>query len=122
MRKVLVVDDDVQIRKLLEVTFELEGFTVIAADCGEKALELATTTTPDVVVCDYMMPRMNGLTLLEQLRARKETASVPFVLVTGSGQQDDARRALKLGADAYVMKPFDPFDLVATVTRVIEAV
>jgi CheY-like chemotaxis protein len=119
MSKVLVVDDDAQILKLLQVTFELEGYTVFVADCGERAVEVATEHDPDVVVCDLQMPRMSGLAVLERLRSTKKTSAIPFIMVTGSGHRIDAERALQLGANAYMTKPFDPFDLLASVQKVL---
>src|SRR5690348_13751486 len=119
MHRVLVVDDDVQILKLFQVTFEMEGFDVLTADRGDKALDVIAEDRPDVVVCDLMMPRVSGLEVLEQLRSQKETKALPFVLVTGSGQRSDAERALKLGANAYLTKPFDPFELIKTVKSVL---
>jgi len=116
-----VVDDDGSILKLLQVTFEMEGHEVLVADCGEKAVQVATAETPDVVVCDLMMPRMNGLSVLEALRSEPKTSTMPFVLVTGSGRRGDAERAMELGANGYVIKPFDPFDLIKTVQKVLES-
>jgi CheY-like chemotaxis protein len=117
--RVLVVDDDGSILKLLQVTFEMEGHQVLVADCGERALQVAADESPDVIVCDLMMPRMSGLSVLEQLRSRPKTKEIPFVLVTGSGRRGDAERAMELGANGYVIKPFDPFDLIKTVEKVL---
>ena len=115
--RALVVDDSAVIRELIAVNLELEGLAVTMAGDGESALELARTTSPDVITLDVMMPRMTGFEVMERLRAQPETAGIPVVMVTGRAQAADVTRGEELGADAYLTKPFEPAELIAVVTR-----
>lgn len=120
MPKVLVVDDDPQVLKLLKLNFELEGYDVVSATNGEEALELVGRDTPDAVVCDVMMPGIDGLEVVRRLRAQPDTAALPLVVVSAKAQRADIRAGLKLGADEYVTKPFDPAELIAVVQRLLD--
>jgi DNA-binding response OmpR family regulator len=116
---VLVVDDDPVILKLLEVNFEMEGFTVVRASDGVEGLERAREVLPDVVVLDVMMPRMTGHEVATALRSDPATASIPIIFVTARAQSGDVERGMELGVDDYVTKPFDPLDLIARVNAVL---
>ncbi len=116
---VLVVDDDPVILRLLEVNFEMEGFTVVRAADGAEGLERAREVLPDVVVLDVMMPRMTGHEVATALRADPRTARIPIIFVTARAQSSDVERGMELGVDDYVTKPFDPLDLIARVNTVL---
>ncbi len=116
--RVLVVDDDPVILKLLRVNFEIEGFEVIAATDGREGLERARLDEPDVVVSDVMMPGLDGLGLLAALRADAATRHLPVILLTAKAQGADVERGRALGADDYVTKPFDPLELIDRVNAV----
>jgi DNA-binding response OmpR family regulator len=116
---VLVVDDDPVILKLLEVNFEMEGFTVVRASDGVEGLERAREVLPDIVVLDVMMPRMTGHEVATALRADPATAGIPIIFVTARAQSGDVERGMELGVDDYVTKPFDPLDLIARVNVVL---
>ena len=118
-RTVLVVDDDPVILKLLEVNFEMEGFAVITAGDGDDGLRAICEQRPDAVVVDIMMPKLNGLEVLEAARADPATKNVPIVLLSAKAQASEVQRGLDLGADDYVTKPFDPIDLVERVNAVL---
>ena len=118
-RTVLVVDDDPVILRLLEVNFEMEGFSVCTATDGVEGLEVAKAEQPDVVVSDVMMPRMNGLELVKGLKDDPATASIPVILLSAKAQATDVRAGLDAGADDYVTKPFEPLDLVDRVNKLI---
>ena len=118
-RTVLVVDDDPVILKLLEVNFEMEGFSVITAGDGDEGLHAIREQRPDAVVLDIMMPKLNGLEVLEAARADPATKNVPIVLLSAKAQASEVQRGLDLGADDYVTKPFDPIDLVERVNAVL---
>jgi DNA-binding response OmpR family regulator len=118
--RVLVIDDDPVILKLLEVNFELEGFTVLTAVDGEVGLALATAEQPDIVVSDVMMPNMSGLELATALKADPATAAIPVVLLSAKAQVHDVRAGMDAGADDYVTKPFEPLELVARVTALLD--
>ena len=116
---VLVVDDDPVILRLLEVNFEMEGFTVVRASDGAEGLERAREVLPDVVVLDVMMPRMTGYEVAAAMRSDPQTAEIPILFVTARAQSGDVERGMELGVDDYVTKPFDPLDLIARVNAVL---
>lgn len=116
MARVLLVDDDPAILRLLDVNFRMEGFDVDAAGHGEEALALAAATPPDVVILDLMMPGMDGRQLYDRLRAVPATASVPVVFLTARGRDD----TLIADGAIVVQKPFDTVDLVQTVRTLVE--
>jgi CheY-like chemotaxis protein len=118
---VLVVDDDPVIQKLLQVNFEMEGYAVITAGDGVEGLERAQADRPDIVVCDIMMPRMDGLEVARRLKADPNTASIPILLLSAKAQQADVAAGEATGADDYVTKPFDPLDLLQRVAGLLEA-
>jgi DNA-binding response OmpR family regulator len=117
---VLVVDDDPVILKLLEVNFEMEGFTVLTARDGEEGIEVARTDQPDLIVSDIMMPKVSGLELVTALKADPATSEIPIILLSAKAQNADVRSGLDAGADDYVTKPFEPLDLVDRVNRLLE--
>ncbi len=117
--RVLVVDDDPQVLRLMRVNLELEGYDVVSAPDGEEALEVVTSERPDVVVCDVMMPGVDGLTVLRNLRANPQTSKIPFVVVSAKAQRTDVKAALDMGADKYITKPFDPQDLLDAVEHLL---
>ena len=115
--RVLVVDDSEAIRQLIAVNLELEGYDVRRAADGLEALEVAAQWRPDVVTLDMVMPRLDGLATCARLRADPATAGVAVVMVTGRAQAADRDRGEAAGVDAYLTKPFEPAELVATVAR-----
>lgn len=117
--RVLLVEDDPVILKLLEVNFELEGFTVYLAHDGAEGIERARAESPDVIVTDLMMPGTSGLDLVRTLKGETETAHIPIVLLSARAQANDVQQGLEVGADDYVTKPFEPVDLVERVTALI---
>ena len=118
---VLVVDDDPVILKLLEVNFEMEGFTVLVARDGQEGIDVATRDQPDLVVSDIMMPKKSGLELVVALKSDASTSEIPIILLSAKAQNADVRSGLEAGADDYVTKPFEPLDLVDRVNRLLEA-
>jgi len=118
---VLVVDDDPVILKLLEVNFEMEGFTVLVARDGEEGIDVARADQPDLIVSDIMMPKVSGLELVTALKGDPTTSEIPIILLSAKAQNADVRSGLEAGADDYVTKPFEPLDLVDRVNRLLEA-
>ncbi|MDQ3352932.1 MAG: response regulator [Actinomycetota bacterium] len=110
--RVLVIDDDPVILKLLQVNFEMEGFAVLTASDGLQGLQAARDSRPDVVISDVMMPHMNGLELVAALGADEGTDDIPIILLSARAQGTDVTEGLDVGADAYVTKPFDPLQLI----------
>lgn len=119
MVKVLVVDDDPVILELLRFNFEMEGFEVVSACDGRAGFDRAVADTPDLVISDIMMPNVDGLEMLQQLRAEPGTAELPVVLLSAKAQQNEVQRGLDLGADDYVTKPFDPLELLDRVNELL---
>ncbi|HUR18319.1 MAG TPA: response regulator [Acidimicrobiales bacterium] len=117
--RVLVVDDDPVIQNLLRVNFEMEGYEVIMAGDGVDGLERAREDGPDIVVCDIMMPRMDGLTVARELKADPATAAIPILLLSAKAQQADVRAGEEAGADDYITKPFDPLTLLERVAALL---
>ena len=117
---VLVVDDDPVILKLLEVNFEMEGFTVLVARDGEEGIAVARADQPDLIVSDIMMPKVSGLELVTALKSDPATSEIPIILLSAKAQNADVRSGLDAGADDYVTKPFEPLDLVDRVNRLLE--
>ena len=117
---VLVVDVDPVILKLLEVNFEMEGFTVLVARDGEEGIEVARADQPDLIVSDIMMPKVSGLELVTALKGDPSTSEIPIILLSAKAQNADVRTGLEAGADDYVTKPFEPLDLVDRVNRLLE--
>ncbi|HVE45247.1 MAG TPA: response regulator [Acidimicrobiales bacterium] len=119
--RVLVVDDDPVIQNLLRVNFEMEGYEVIIAGDGVEGLERARRDRPHIIVCDIMMPRMDGLAVARELKADPATAGIPILLLSAKAQQADVRAGDEAGADDYVTKPFDPLDLLERVATLLAA-
>lgn len=112
---ILLADDEAHLRTLVRTTLEDPGYRIVEAATGTAALDLIRSERPDLVVLDLMMPGLSGLEVLGRLRGEPETARIPVVMLTATGQDKDRRRALKLGADAYLVKPFSPLELLQTV-------
>jgi two-component system alkaline phosphatase synthesis response regulator PhoP len=115
--KILVVEDEPNMVVGLRDNFEFEGYEVITARDGVEGLQLALDESPDLVVLDVMMPRMSGLEVCKQLRAKR--ASIPIIMLTARGQEVDKVVGLELGADDYVTKPFSIRELLARVKAVL---
>jgi len=118
-RSVLVVEDDPVILRLLEVNFELEGFTVLLAHDGAEGIEVARAQLPDAVVTDIMMPHTSGLELLTALRGDPDTKGIPIILLSAKAQTSDLKTGLEAGADDYITKPFEPLALVERVNALL---
>jgi two-component system, OmpR family, KDP operon response regulator KdpE len=114
--RVLVVDDEPRMIRFIRMNLELEGWEVVEAADGQAALNKIRDTLPDVVILDVMMPELDGF---ETLRLLREISSVPVIMLTAKGEEDDRVRGLELGADDYVTKPFSPRELVSRVKAVL---
>lgn len=121
MSTVLVVDDTESIRFLIRMNLELAGFNVIEAEDGQQCLDVLAELEelPDLVTIDMVMPRMDGITAIARIRADERYDKVPLLMVSTQSQQIDLSRAAEAGADDYLIKPFDPDQLVAAVEKMI---
>ena len=114
---ILIVDDEIHIRRLTARVLEMAGYRVLEAASGSEALQLIQETRPDVITCDISMPGMSGFDVLEALKAQPATANIPVIMLTAIGQEKDAARATELGAADYVTKPFSSTNLIETIQR-----
>jgi diguanylate cyclase (GGDEF)-like protein len=117
MPKVLIADDDTELQELLKFAFESQGYETIIASDGNEAYEKIKSLTPDVVVLDILMPQLNGYEVCEKMRQNPLTCLIPVILLTSLTHPKDRITGIKLGADEYVCKPFEPFELIARVER-----
>ena len=114
-RRVLVIDDSPEIRMIISETLDLFGFEVIAAEDGERGIQLSREQVPDLIICDINMPGLDGYGTLKAVREHQATATIPFVFLSGSADRVAVRKGMELGADDYLTKPFTPQELVASV-------
>lgn len=119
--KILVIDDDPVIQKLLQVNFEIEGHEVIIGSNGQQGIELSLSTHPDIVILDIMMPHMDGLQVAKKLRASPQTATTPIILLSAKAQFLDITVGKEVGANEYITKPFDPLLLLEKVEELIRS-
>lgn len=117
MAVVLVIEDEAPIRDNLRRFLRLEGYAVIEAENGRAGLERALAERPDLILCDVMMPELDGFAVLRRLREEPATKSIPFFFLTASAEKDDNRLGRELGADEYVTKPFVLAELAALLRR-----
>ena len=116
---ILVVDDDPVIQKLLTVNFEMEGYRVVCASDGVEGLAQVSAHHPALVLLDVMMPHMDGIEVVQRLKADPTTANIPVILLSAKAQATDISGGLDAGADDYITKPFDPLDLLDKVAALI---
>lgn len=119
VEKILIADDDLEIADLLRFTFEQEKYTVIVANDGEEALRLVKEEKPDIVILDVNMPKMTGFEVTERIRQDSSTCLIPVIMLTSLSRAKDKLTGIKLGADDYLNKPFEPFELVSRVENII---
>jgi two-component system alkaline phosphatase synthesis response regulator PhoP len=116
---IVVIEDEEDIRELIRYNLDKEGYRVLAANSGEKGLEVVMNSMPDLIVLDLMLPGIDGLQVCRQLKADPKTKNIPVVMVTARGEEPDVVSGLELGAEDYVSKPFSPKVLVARVKTVL---
>lgn len=120
-RRILLAEDDRFLRKAAEARLRQGGFTVLAAVDGEEALRLARAETPDLVLLDLIMPKIQGFEVLKALKADPATASIPVIVLSNLGQERDVQRAMELGAVAYFIKAhLSLHELVQRVSEVLD--
>jgi DNA-binding response OmpR family regulator len=119
-KKILVVDDQANVRNILEFNLKRRGFEIISAQDGLGAIAQATNETPDLILLDIMMPGIDGFQVIEKLKQVEKTSSIPILIVSAKGTEEDILRALKLGAKDYIVKPFNLEQLIQKAFRLIE--
>ena len=122
MRKILIVDDQPEVRELVRVTLEIGNYLTLSAENGQQALELARTEHPDIILLDLKMPgsRVQGLEVCRRLKNDPTTAGIYVIIISASGQKDDIEAGQAVGADDYFTKPFSPIALINKIDKVIE--
>ena len=118
-KTILVVDDEERMARFIRLNLEHDGFQVVEAYRGMKALQEYRDSLPDLVLLDVMLPDINGFEVLEMLR---EISNVPVIMLTAKGEEDDRVKGLELGADDYITKPFSPRELVSRVRAVLRRI
>lgn len=119
MKKILIVDDQMEVRELVEVTLRVDGYEIFQAESGEKAIEIAKSEKPELIIMDIMMPGgMDGLEATRILKNDPETKDCTIVMLTAKGQQADREAGLKAGADDYFSKPFSPMALIDKIEEI----
>lgn len=115
MKKILVIEDEAEMRRNLLTILRFEQFAAEGAENGQRGLELVRRERPDLVLCDVMMPGMDGHGVLAALRADPDTARIPFIFLTAKGEKPDVRAGMNLGADDYLTKPVAKADLLTAI-------
>ena len=113
--KILVIEDEPEMRRNLLMILRLEKYEVLGAENGRVGVELAKREKPDLILCDVMMPELDGRGVLEALRANESTVTIPFIFLTAKGEKNDVRSGMNLGADDYLTKPVAKADLLETI-------
>ncbi|NEQ30919.1 MAG: EAL domain-containing protein [Leptolyngbya sp. SIO4C5] len=120
MKRILVIEDEPQVRANIQEILELNDFAVITANDGRAGIQVAKQEQPAIIICDLMMPELDGFEVLAALRQQPETALVPLIFLTARSDRADMRRGMELGADDYLTKPFEPSELLRAVVARLE--
>jgi DNA-binding response OmpR family regulator len=115
MKKILVIEDNTEVRENIAEILELSNYEVITAENGKTGVELALQQTPELIVCDIMMPELDGYGVLHLLNKHIETYGIPFIFLTAKSEKTDLRKGMEMGADDYITKPFDSIELLSAI-------
>jgi two-component system phosphate regulon response regulator PhoB len=120
MKKILIVDDEEKVRKLVEVTLSVGGLEILHASSGDEALRVAREAGPDIILLDIMMPGgLDGFDVCRLLKKDTDTRGIYVIMLTAKGQEVDKKRGLALGADDYFVKPFSPMELMDKIDAIL---
>ena len=120
MKKILIVDDQLEVRELVDVTLRVEDYQIFQAKSGEEAVEIAQAEKPDLIIMDVMMPGgIDGFEATRQIKNNPETKDCSILMLTAKGQDMDKENGAKAGADAYFVKPFSPLDLIKKIEEIL---
>ena len=117
--KVLIIEDEKDIVKMLDYNLRKEGFRIFSANNGEDGLDMARRENPDLILLDLMLPEMDGLDVCKAVKNDAKTTHIPIIILTAKAQESDKVVGLELGADDYVTKPFSPRELIARIKAVL---
>ncbi len=115
MRKILIIEDDAAVRSLTLKILETEGFECLVAENGVTGIKLAKQYAPDLIICDIVMPETDGYGVLKALQQDVHTVAIPFIFLTAKSNRDEIRQGIELGADDYLIKPFDSNELLGAI-------
>lgn len=119
MPRILIAEDEKDIRELIAFTLRFAGFDVLLATNGVEAVEVAEAERPDLVILDVRMPRMSGYEVCRRLKENPQTASLPVVFLSAKGQDSEIQQGLESGAEEYILKPFAPDELIQQVRDIL---
>src|SRR5213592_1272010 len=114
-RSILIIDDHTDIRENIAEILSLGGYKTFTAENGKKGVETALKEKPDLIVCDIMMPELDGYGVLHLLRKNPDTKNIPFIFLTAKTERSDFRKGMEMGADDYITKPFEDIELLNAV-------
>jgi DNA-binding response OmpR family regulator len=120
MEHILIIEDNIPIRENLIEILEMAGYNVLIAANGSEGVCLAREKAPGIILCDILMPELDGYGVFRELKANVSTANTPFVFVTASAEKSEVTKGLEMGAWGYISKPFDPMELLQTVKDCLE--
>ena len=120
MPKILVIDDEEKVRKVITLHLTKAGYEVIAVENGFEALRDMEKIKPDLIITDIMMPKVNGLEFGEAIRNRAETSNIPFIIISARCDENTVQKARDLGASRFIAKPFGMKTLIASIEKVLE--
>ena len=119
MKKILIVDDEEKVRRLIEVTLSIGDFEILHASSGEEGLSKARKCIPDIILLDVMMPGLDGVEVCRLLKKDPATEHIYIIMLTAKGQKSDEEKGFALGADDYFVKPFSPMELMEKIDEVL---
>ena len=120
--RVLIVEDEKALAEILEYNFKKEGYVVDTASDGEIALDKIIFKAPDLVILDWMLPKLSGIELCKKVRSNKKIKNIPIIMLTARGEEEDRLKGLEMGADDYVTKPFSLNELLARAKAVLKRI
>jgi DNA-binding response OmpR family regulator len=118
MTKILIAEDDLDIRELIAISLRYAGYEVILAVDGQQAVDLTIAEKPDLIILDIRMPRLTGFEALEQIKDKPEFIDTPVVILSAKGQESEIQAGLELGATQYILKPFAPDELIEKIKQI----
>jgi len=120
MRKILIVDDELEVRELVEVTLRGDTYQIFQARDGQEAVDIARAEKPEIILMDIMMPgNLDGLEATRRIKNDPETKDCKVIMLTAKGQESDREKGLEAGADDYFIKPFSPLELIRKVEEIL---
>jgi two-component system, OmpR family, phosphate regulon response regulator PhoB len=122
MKKILIVDDQLEVRELVAVTLMGDKYRILQAETGQEAIDATITEKPDLIIMDIMMPgEIDGLEATRRIKSNPETKDCKVIILTAKGQEADKEKGRKTGADDYFVKPFSPLELIKKIEEIFDA-